>query len=239
MQMENSEKNLSDKLNDDMPTWKYFDLVKFLYLLSYKKLYFRNILKLIDESEGSLPDEWTLYRAYVPHGGNSNKYKKLKEKNERKNQEIDQICNEAKNNIAVNCWTLNDTESFALWKIYSDNYGIAIKSTIGKIRKALSFSENNVKICRVNYEPDTSEFSLETIVKRKKSFYSFENELRLYTDTPKGDTEIAVDTNELIKDIYLTPFMPEYAKSVIKELIINIDKSFVDRINVSSIKFRE
>lgn len=45
-----------------------------------------------------------------------------------------------RNNTFVSCWHISDTESDAMWKIYSNKNGIAIKTNIGKLEKYLDFS---------------------------------------------------------------------------------------------------
>ena len=39
-----------------------------------------------------------------------------------------------KNNTFVSCWHINGNESDAMWKIYSNKKGIAIKTTIDKLK---------------------------------------------------------------------------------------------------------
>jgi hypothetical protein len=47
--------------------------------------------------------------------------------------------------VAISSWHINEYESFAMWQIFTQNSeGLAIQSTIGRLKKALK-PENNYK----------------------------------------------------------------------------------------------
>ncbi len=61
-----------------------------------------------------------------------------------------------KKRLLVSCWFEGEEESDAMWKLYSGSYkyGIAIKSTVGMLQKALDEqfdNERKVDIARVKY----------------------------------------------------------------------------------------
>lgn len=125
--------------------------------------------------------------------------------------------------LAVNCWHINDSESEAFWRNYSER-GVAIQSTFGRLRD--SFKENldyTIYIGEIeykNHEVDTIDVGnlFNSILWKRKSF-EYERELRAVIwekefsgpgsprlfDTPKGQN-MKVDLGILIENIYTTPF---------------------------------
>ena len=58
---------------------------------------------------------------------------------------------------AVNCWYQGAGESVAMWELYTKSEcGVAIKSTVGDLMKALSVYDPEVFIGSVKYEDHTS-----------------------------------------------------------------------------------
>jgi hypothetical protein len=47
--------------------------------------------------------------------------------------------NPMKDLVLINCWSVNQYENYALWKIYlgGEKNGVAIKSTVSKLRKSV------------------------------------------------------------------------------------------------------
>lgn len=138
--------------------------------------------------------------------------------------------------IVVNCWHINETESAAMWKIYSDvGKGIAIQTTIQSLRKALIEANDNfkIKIGVIKYLDfyDTELKPFECIVDGsfapllKRDSYSHERELRAcivppldYKNPaslkPKPIT-VKVAYRTLIERVYISPFANEpFASSV-------------------------
>ena len=145
----------------------------------------------------------------------------------------------------VNCWNKKETESAALWKIYSDfGKGILIKSSVLNIENALQVTPEEIRISAIKYidyenelMPDgNSTFPLI----HKNDAYSQENEVRLIYqiipeigwdyDWTKEENQngkyIKVDLNLLIDEIIIGPFSPSWLYEMIADLIrkYNIDK---------------
>lgn len=92
-----------------------------------------------------------------------------------------------KSRTLVSCWFINEKEDYAMWKIYG-NKGIAIKTTVGKLKKTLS--SEDIQYDKVIYlDPDApprkgSELFLSMgeneLMKYKLNHYSYEKEFRTY-----------------------------------------------------------
>jgi hypothetical protein len=105
---------------------------KFFHLLMAKQLFFSRLSRMTDKYEGALPEELVIERI-----------KQIK--SEEIGDPFDIIHKERKeiekfrHFTFLNCWTINRTESYALWKIYlkGSTGGIAIKSTVSKLRRSI------------------------------------------------------------------------------------------------------
>lgn len=144
---------------DNTIIWHYMNVFKFIDLINSCELYFTRLDVLEDKYEG-----------YLSNKSHAN-YNRL--------------------NRFINCWNINKGESDAMWKLYTDNLpgGIAIKCTVGKLKKALiDFAP--VYIGKVNYivdgiaTGDSQLGSLYSNVVYKRSCFSFERELRMCVSPP-------------------------------------------------------
>ncbi len=168
---------------------------------------------MTDKYEGSLPEEY--FR------------KRLEEiSKEQEGDPFDIIQKERReiekfrNYTFINCWTVNRHESYALWKIYlkGSTSGIAIKSTVGKLKKSLnSFSDNSdYYIGQVNYSNELMRYppNQYQLSVTKKPYYKFEDELRVFMnydeDVEKRNPifsnltgwEMDIDIHELIDKMH-------------------------------------
>ena len=119
------------------PIAKYLDLTKFTSLLSTRSVFFCRLDKLEDHFEGttSKPNLERRKELYRTQHFRSSKFKKLTEEeiegNVKEHYEADERIKALK---CVCCWNKYESESAALWKIYSDFHkGIMIKSNIDKL----------------------------------------------------------------------------------------------------------
>lgn len=232
---------ISEDLTENTVIWRYLSLTKFLSLITKKELYFEGIYKLIDKYEGSLPPGFQFYQSATPIGGKSNRFKKAHEQHKINIIQKEQLL-ESLPKIVVNCWTMHSAESYALWKIYTDSTsGIAIKSTIGRLKAAINKNSNVFNISKVYYGPHRKPV-LDSIVTRKEKFYTFEEEVRLYTLSETESLFVPIETNELITEIYLSPFMSSYSKDAVRKIIkLDLESesmSLFNKIKESSIKER-
>lgn len=224
---------------------KYMDLTKFVSLLQRKSLFFCRLDKLEDHFEGTTArSNWkTRYDLYATKHFRSSKFKKLTHEEilnkveehfeaERKMKALKTIC----------CWNISDSESAALWKIYSDfNQGIMITSNITSIIEAFKETDENIDLSEVKYinystdeMPDGN--SMFPVI-HKHNAYSYENELRLIHtvdfdngliyDWSKEEIEqgknLNVDLDKLIDEIVLSPYSPKWYVKLIENLCETYD----------------
>jgi len=229
---------VSKELSGKTKIWRYQSLEQFLALITSSKLHLSKIIRLTDAFEGTLPDEMKFGGTFVPPGGKSNRFKKQREQCKADKAEILDAIEKAKNYF-VNCWTQDNTESYALWKIYANTQsGISIQSTIESLKNSIKES-TEIKISKISYDKALKESDIpEHIVTRKKEFYRFENEIRLFLSSEADRVYLTVDLDILINNIYFAPAMPEYLKDSIKILINMHNPNLISKIKDSVIKFK-
>ena len=229
----------------DYKIWRYMSLDKFIDLLESKTLYFTKL----EDYRKSDP-----FEGYQPKIVVENLAKILKMRHQKfvnsighlaDNPEVKQslsdlnLCYESTykilcKNIMVNCWHLNNDESEAMWKLYSENQkGVCIQSTVNNLIHSFSnqsdkinikigkvtyidFFDDNLEInsCMIDNDPLTPLF--------KRTSYSHENELRAYI-TPNNDdnvqeNNIPIDTKKLIDNIYISPFANNLFYSIVRTI---------------------
>ncbi|TBL48944.1 DUF2971 domain-containing protein [Obesumbacterium proteus] len=157
------------------------------------------------------------------------------EKETKKN--VSDIYRQVSKSALVNCWHYNKNESEAMWKLYStQNNGIAIKTTVGSLIKSINkdLLRGEVFLGRVKYfnfhdtELPVKECLADgcMIPLLKRDSFKHEDEVRLYmteeinennynnfTPTP---LRIKVDIDELIHNIYISPYSNEPYPSSVK-----------------------
>lgn len=232
-------------------------VAKFLSLLTQRSLYFRKVAKLRhdDPYEGTLAQ---LNREFHQTISSDPAFaKKMLGLQEELSQETLKLfspghqkeMSELWANISyVNCWHVNEYESAFLWSVYAAaGEGIAIRSTIGKLKSALQDSDRDLYMGLVAYKDYNTEAIstrnfLHPIFVKRKSFES-ERELRvLFTkdiDPVVGDLAatvnmarefsdghyIPIDIDQLINVIFVSPIMPKWYHDTIVAFakIMNLD----------------
>jgi hypothetical protein len=228
------------------PIWRYMDLAQFLDLVTHGRLFFANGSTLTDQHEGTIPD--AIF---------ASKCKEL-ESNGLSGRDLEEEmaafqmfeANAMVNLALFSCWSAEEEESYALWKIYlgGQKLGFAIKSTVGRLIDSISKGNDDYPedyfIGRVQYSeelPNNSKHRLIALT-RKMPFYKYENEIRLIIlnyPRSEGGTKtpyrlnigryVKVDTHELIKEAYLSPFAPKWFLDTIVPVIDTIDPIIRDR----------
>ncbi len=123
--------------NNNAKIWRYMDFAKFVSLMDKKSLYFARADKLGDPFEGS-------YTKF-------NYERRRADITEDEEKQLSDIFNKIRYYTFINCWHLNEHESTAMWKLYSEiNKGIAIQSTITKLKNSLN-TDSDFFIKKVNY----------------------------------------------------------------------------------------
>lgn len=204
--------------------WRYMDLSKFIYLLS-GKLFLTRMDKFEDKFECTYPK--------------FNKKKRPDVYNSilRDCKEVEKICNDfeiasqiLKRTSYACCWHINNYESAAMWRLYlNSNEGIAIQTNINKLISSLRNDKKDIFIGNVNYIDYESEYlpedNLLNLLLYKRKSFEHEKELRcVYTDFMEvtddvPGKDVAVDLNQLIEKIYISPYAPQYLKEIIEDVI--------------------
>ncbi len=203
----------------DTPYWRYMDLWKFLKLINTSEIFFPNVEMLGDQNEGKIPDK--VYKMLLEdeeiYGSikHVKDYKGFIEKNLRKK-------------FLILSWNANKTESFAMWKMYAkDKLGIAIKSNFERLKKTFDSCEESIYIGEVRYYNDEkptyrTRNTFYTFL-TKHNYYEFETEVRCITVIDNDDNStfknIKVDLNDLIDEIYISPFASETGLGEIIEFL--------------------
>jgi len=218
------------------------DFTKFVDILDKSKLFFPTADKLGDPFEGSytkayidyfnanldkifIPETWKLInREQAPKGFSH--ARKIRRKY-----------------VAISCWSMQEEESAALWKLYCSTFnGIAIQSTIKRLKNSLINETRGVYIGKVKYidhysnplsDSLTDDFFPYPFLYKGKSF-KFENEVRAVTELPRlkkiddfhgkfifghKGYDVTIDPSLLIENVYLSPMSSKWQEKVVKSLL--------------------
>jgi hypothetical protein len=133
--------------SDETVIWRYMDLPKFLlpkFLLMLEQggLYFAVLSEFEDKWEAVLGRELTAATVtqFMAMSG-----------------QVIGLFGEYSKHAAVHCWYQVPGESVAMWDLYTKSqYGVAIKTTVGDLKRALSVYDKDVFIGIVEYRDHTS-----------------------------------------------------------------------------------
>ena len=221
-------------LNDDTPIWRYLDLPKFIHMLATGTLWFSRATEFHDDPyEGFCRVTAPKFPA-DEHGpgplaampGTSVEISFQRFMAEMAHSSAEYLL-QARQHLHVNSWCLA-TESMAMWQIYGvGGTGIAIKSSIGRFRRAFGQTEliDQFAFASVVYsdEPvlhDLSRGSVpapgramwEAILKlglQKRTCYQFEDEWRcaLYQELKPDEKGriVPFDLDEMIESVLVGP----------------------------------
>jgi len=216
-----SDKNI--RLPEDSTiVWKYLDLSKFVDLLLYQKLFMSRSDKFEDQYEGTFsePTFEEIRKLSTNNPDFLNYYKTHREK------------------VVISSWHSNEYESFAMWQIFTQkNEGLAIQSTLGRIKEALlpehTFEQHIGEVNYIDYKKEYIPFdnAFFPFLFKRKSF-QYEREIRIITDvtsqnlTIDNGLKIDVDINLLIEKIYIHPKSENWYKNLIIEMVKRLGFDF-------------
>lgn len=221
-------KILSIPENIDAPLWRYMSIEKLESLLNERALYFRRSDLFEDPLEGT--------HSLATIKNRPSFFAEAKES--WINKTIPMFNANTRKCVFVNCWHNSATESVYMWDMYTkDNKGIAIKSSLNRIRNAILDEEREFLINPVryiNYEEDhTSDANLFYAFFCKDESYINEKEVRFAFDqnfehVGREDFDsllleegifIPVDINLLIEKVIVSPHTKLREIKVIKKLL--------------------
>ena len=227
---------------DGKKIWRYMDFIKFVDILDRKKLFFPTADRLGDPFEGSFPKAYIDYfNAHLDEIFRPGTWELIKREQAPKG--FSRARRTARKYIAISCWNMQEEESAALWQLYchSDD-GIAIQSTIKRLKDSLGDEKRDIFIGKVKYidyysqPPSDSlpdDFFPNPFLYKGKSFV-FENEVRAVTRLPElkriGDFDakvirghkgydVTIDPSLLIENVYLSPIISKWQKKVVESVL--------------------
>lgn len=230
---------------------RYLDLIKFVSLIQTGKIYFARLDSFEDKYEGSIPEfSFKDFRSWYE---NFTKTKLLDIIEGDVDEHVEKVVEEQKEAtenfkklICVSCWNKFDSESYALWKIYSDlSKGVMITTNISRIINAFKDTEQLIQISEIkyiDYKKEKMKFgNMNYPIIHKNIHYNYEKEIRLIHQVNFGagltydwsneESEygkyIKVDLNELIDEIVVSPNSPKWFYEIIENLTktYNLDKN--------------
>ncbi|VXB56139.1 conserved hypothetical protein [Flavobacterium sp. 9AF] len=201
--------------NDNIIIWKYLDLSKFLAMLLSQQLFMSRSDRFEDQYEGTFsePTFEEIKKIAANNPRFLDYYKSHREK------------------VVISSWHANEYESFAMWQIFTkNNEGLAIQSTIGRLKKALEIEKHFEQyIGEVNYIDYKKEYipfedTFFPFLFKRKSF-QYEREIRVISDVShtnisiKEGLKIDVVINQLIEKIYIHPKSENWYKNLVEQMV--------------------
>ncbi|MGF6879169.1 hypothetical protein [Paraburkholderia sp. MM5477-R1] len=193
-QLKRSVRFLRD-IPDDRVVWRYMEDVRFLDLLEKQAIYFTPGYKLRNREDYELRVPVRLAETEAAH-----RVARLSSWISDRDELAHRLAFEEWTDDAkylymsgISCWHVNPVENHAMWQIYvgKEKSGVAIKSTVGRLKRAIDTRKRFVHADMVayidysngSYERHPSASGFERIYS-KSHFYSFENELRIVYEYP-------------------------------------------------------
>ena len=207
----------------DVVVWKYLDLSKFLDLLLCKQLFMARSDKFEDQYEGTFSEPT---------------YEELKKMAEN-NPEFLKNYKKQREHVVVSSWHINEYESYAMWQIFTqNNEGLAIQSTVGRLKEALAPEENYEQYIgavkyiyyKKEYIPFDDKF-FPFLFKRKS--FQYEREVRIISNLSRHNLsvndgiKINVDIHKLIERIYIHPKSENWYKNLVIQLMKQLGFDFL------------
>jgi hypothetical protein len=213
---------------DDTTIWRYMDYTKFIAMLEDKALFFTRGDRFRDRFEGSVPKKVAENRLRLWQDLRALEGKEPEdEPTERK--QFEQLALVDRRLVAINCWYMDEAESDAMWQLYvkGQGEGVAIQSTVGRLKKALDDFKREIHIGAVEYiDYENDEYEIRSGFSHflhKRHGFKHEKELRamtrLFPGTQSGGTfnyiecepkqkhglQVPVNLQELIEQIVIAP----------------------------------
>jgi hypothetical protein len=180
-------------------------LEKLLWMLQQRRLHFCQMKQFRDPYEGAAPIgmQWAcsvdLETAFVGY---------------LKDEHIHEY-------LYVNCWHSNTDESAAMWSLYSNDCGVAIVTTLDRLRSALEIAAQEIEIAAVRYEAITPGFMAGSPWRIKRPSFAHEREVRAVirdSDCGAPGIGVPVDLEALIDKIQVSPDSEPWVESVVTEV---------------------
>lgn len=226
---------------DDLVLWRYVDLQKLYMLLLHGELHFTPAARL-RQDEG--------YELRIPLARLASAEAQIKASLEEKFPGDPRNAAYAEalmpkdlsdlEGYAISCWHINSSENNAFWSAYVPNGGVAIKTTLGRIKRAYAarWRENlraqrhvmAARVVYINYEADDFQpiplsAGVENVF-HKSHFFAFEKEFRLALALQRGDPahqaahcRVPIEVSVLIEEIVVGPRPKHMVEFIVKDMV--------------------
>lgn len=204
--------------NDSLVVWRYMDFTKFVALLEDQALYFARLSTFTDPLEGFLTRPTFKRLAVFGHDATTDEERALGRDNV-------EAFRKARDLMYASSWHLNEYESAAMWRLYlKSGEGLAIRTTIGDLKRALAPAEQAIHIGSiqyVDYEQDQIPFeNVMYLGLHKRRSFEHERELRAMFLFGGGCGQmVKVDLSALIKAVHVAPSSPEWILNLVRKLV--------------------
>lgn len=212
---------------DDSVIWRFLDLAKFISLVKDSALFMTRADKFEDQFEGAvclLKDSDKYDRALTDYYSDILGGKPVSEKLIEDEHTAIQLI---RKNSFLNCWFEGIYESIAMWKLYASgkvSQGVAIRSTVGRLRKSIG---RQVEIGRIEYIDYSKEWpNANEALWRKRLSFEYEHEVRLriitkggLSPTPPEFMLLPVNLEELIDSVFVSPMAEPWFRDVVVDVL--------------------
>ena len=231
-------------LDENATIWRYMDMPKLASMLATRSVFFTQLPHLGDPFEG------TLIKAVKD--GVAEMQPIIAEKHPhllRTQEEHTNNIMASRSYAYASCWHRNEYESAAMWFQYAkDGFGVAVKSSLGRLVDSFRTVEEDVWIGQINYHDYNTaqppQNSLWTPMFQKRKSFEHEREVRAvvmdwdrmaelrgswkFEKNPVHGRPVAADLNALIEKIYLAPQAPKWFADVIRTIVQSLGYAGVE-----------
>lgn len=224
----------------DIVIWRYLSFARFLAVLTQQALYFARPEAFGDPFEAAIGpekhrEEWLegsrrMFREVLEEAraaGSLDANVAIDDETERLLSDWRQLNRVIPMNTYVSCWHEADFESEAMWRLYAKDTteGIAIRSTCGRLRKAIA-GLSGLRIGRVTYR-DYEAGPMHPMLRffNKRLAFQHEREIRAaflaLDEEPSNEPGrlIQVDLATLIEEVVVSPHAPVWVQPVVASVL--------------------
>ncbi len=221
--------------DDSSIIWRYLDLAKYVSLLKDKSLFMTRADKFKDVFEGAvalLSDKEEYDKALKKYFDDVSEGTATTDILVEQSHKAGELL---RSNSFVNCWCESDHESMAMWRLYAafnEPKGVAIRSTVGRLRQAIGQA---VEIGRIGYiDYSKTWLNPNEALWRKRRSFEYEHEVRIriipkegLSDNPPKFMTLAVNLDQLIDSVYVSPMSEPWFKDVVEDVMnkYNVNKA--------------
>ena len=204
--------------NPQIKIWHYMDFTRLVNMLEEGGLFFRRADSFTDRFEGTMSQP---VRDFLQGG------------HERiSSEEYGQLIRRVRASSFVNCWHMNESESAAMWKLYSSasEQSICIQSTYARLREALAEDVHLGTVKYISYDRDHIPFDdLWWPLLHKRKSFEYERELRavwsdmesLHNSSKPRAAGVwrKVNLQELVESVYVSAEAHSWFFQLVKKVL--------------------